>query len=203
MARATASPSLMISWRATSPSLVWQELFIALHSNIPICPVFVEGGGYSFVEAQEQLRKCDVTPKELYPQAYSCVEMLIKHEGSSMRRVLWTLLTHIPALISVKLVPGSSDVSLTASVMDILSRAAVPENSDPSAHYLRDSPILGGHHWDPFSRWSHERRSGRKTSGEDGPSTLKRQDSTKAWGICRTAVGFSGVMGKQKHALPT
>ena len=123
------------------------ELFIALVHNIPLCPVFVDGSGYSFSEAQVQLRQCNVRARECYPKLYRIAESIALREGYNMRQLMWTLLGRIPTLISVKYLPGCSHMRLSATVHDILERMQTlrretSKEGQPLLTPLNVSPLL-------------------------------------------------------------
>jgi len=84
--------------------------------------VYIEGGGYHFTEAQQQIRNYDQLAGALYPRTFSCVEKIVMAEGSNMRQLMWLLLARLPALISVKFTPKCKEARLSATIHDIVSR---------------------------------------------------------------------------------
>ena len=115
------------------------ELHVAIRCGVVICPVQVQGGGYSFADAHAHIMECGSKDSQRDKLTYEVVESILREQGTNMRRLMWTLAGALPALISIKFSPSSTDTLLRATVLDILERTADRDVVEPGGAVNRKS----------------------------------------------------------------
>jgi len=98
------------------------ELFVAVTHGVPIVPVLIEGGGYSFECAKALLTDLAHSLRQLDPSALAELEERLRPLDATVEELAAALLEVVPNKIAVTFPPSGTDNQVAAAVADIVEK---------------------------------------------------------------------------------